>query len=391
MALTRRGFLGAAGVLAGGMALGAAAPPKKLRICVIGDTKLGGFGHDLHRAWETRTDVEIVGLSDPDEAGRAKRAAECGAARTYADHTEMLEKERPDLVTVCPRSPVRHRDYVLAAAAVGAHGFMEKPLAVDLAEADEMTAAVAAKGLKWSIAFNWGLVAEVRHALKLVGEGLIGDLMEIRARGKEDHRSGGEDLVVLGPHLFDLMRRFAGDPRWCQATALADGKPAARADIREATEPLGPVVGDTIQAVFGFDKGITGTFTSLRNSAKGGNRWGLDLFGTEGVLSIRMERKPYVPYIRVLRGPLWLTDADDKGAAWEFLPGAPVTTLTNAAADRYAPLTTDLLAAIREDRAPSVSLDDGRAALEMVSAVFAAHLAGARVALPLKERKHPLG
>ena len=156
---------------------------------------------------------------------------------------------------MCPRSPVRHRDYVLAAAAVGAHGFMEKPLAVDPAEADEMAAAVAAKGLKWSIAFNWGLVAEVRHALKLVGEGLIGDVMEIRARGKEDHRSGGEDLVVLGPHLFDLMRRFAGDPRWCQATALADGKPASRSDIREATEPLGPVVGDTIQAVSDSTRG----------------------------------------------------------------------------------------------------------------------------------------
>ncbi|HRZ17123.1 MAG TPA: Gfo/Idh/MocA family oxidoreductase, partial [Candidatus Hydrogenedentes bacterium] len=162
MALSRRGFLGAAGMLAGGLALGAAEAPKKLRICIIGDTNLGGFGHDLHRAWETRPDVEIVGLSDPDAAGRAKRAAECGAARTYADHVEMLEKERPDLVTVCPRSPVRHRDYVLAAAAVGAHGFMEKPLAVDPAEADEMAAAVAAKGLKWSIAFNWGLVAEVR-------------------------------------------------------------------------------------------------------------------------------------------------------------------------------------------------------------------------------------
>ena len=104
-----------------------------------------------------------------------------------------------------------------------------------------------------------------------------------------------------------------------------------------------------------------------------------------------MERKPYVPYIRVLRGPLWLTDADDKGAAWEFLPGAPVTTLTNASADRYAPLTSDLLAAIRDNRAPAVSLEDGRAALEMVSAVFASHLAGARVELPLKERKHPLG
>jgi len=75
----------------------------------------------------------------------------------------------------------------------------------------------------------------------LVREGLVGDVMEIRSRGKEDHRSGGEDMVVLGAHTFDLMRCFAGDARWCQATALANGKPATREDIHEATEPLGPI------------------------------------------------------------------------------------------------------------------------------------------------------
>ncbi len=389
MSISRRGFLGAAALAAGGTVFAQAVPEKKLRICIIGDTKLGGYGHDQHLAWELRDDVEIVGLSDPDEGGRVKRAAECHAQRTYADYRDMLEKERPDLVTVAPRCTIHHKEYVLAAAACGAHGFIEKPLATELAEADEMIAAVEAKKLKWAIAFNWHRTAEVLHAIKMVREGLVGQVMELRARGKEDHRSGGEDMVVLGAHLFDLMRCFSGVPRWCQATALANGRPATREDIHEATEPLGPIIGDTIQAVFGFDNGVTGSYSTVKNSGEKGNRWGIDVYGTTGVVSIRMEGAPFVPLIRVLRGPAWLPDAE-KGIGWEPLPNAPVTTIVHPSADRYAPITGDLIAAIREGRAPAASLQEGRASLEMVSAVFASHISGKRVTLPLEERQHPL-
>jgi hypothetical protein len=51
----------------------------------------------------------------------------------------------------------------------------------------------------------------------------------------------------------------------------------------------------------------------------------------------------------------------------------------------------DLLAAIQENRAPLCSAEDGRVTVEMISAVFASHRReGARVAIPLKEREHPL-
>ena len=59
---------------------------------------------------------------------------------------------------------------------------------------------------------------------KLVDEGLIGRLLEVRTRGKEDHRSGGEDLMVLGTHCLYLMRLFAGDPLWCSARVTQDGR-----------------------------------------------------------------------------------------------------------------------------------------------------------------------
>src|SRR6185295_18016683 len=79
--------------------------------------------------------------------------------------------------------------------------------------------------------------------------GLIGQLMEVRTRGKEDHRAGGEDMMVLGTHCMYLMRMFAGDPLWCTARVTQDGRDITVADRRAATEPLGPVAGDTIHVL----------------------------------------------------------------------------------------------------------------------------------------------
>ena len=48
--------------------------------------------------------------------------------------------------------------------------------------------------------------------------GLIGELLQIDAFGKMDRRAGGEDMSVLGGHVFDLCRLFAGgDAQWCTA------------------------------------------------------------------------------------------------------------------------------------------------------------------------------
>ena len=64
--------------------------------------------------------------------------------------------------------------------------------------------------------------------------------------------------------------------------------------------------------------------------------------------------------------------------------------MANPEVERYAPIVNDLIAAIGENRLPMASLQDGRASLEMIQAVYAAHFGTGRVALPLADRKHPL-
>lgn len=360
---------------------------RKYKACVIGDTNQGGYGHSLHLMWALRDDVEVVGLADPDEEGRARHAAEASALRSYADYRDMLEKEQPDLVSIGPRWTIHHLEYLLACAEVGAHGIIEKPVATDLAEGDIALAAMAEKNLKWTVAFNFRASPKIAHAKRLIfEEGLIGDVLEVRSRGKEDHRAGGEDLVVLGVHNFDMMRYFLGAPQWCAADITVDGRPATPADVREASEPLGPVVGDRLHAVYGFENGVPGYFASLKNADGDGDRWGLDIYGSKGMATIRMTPVPRVAYILE---PSWAPAGRD--SAWQRLPDRPqIERREPARIGHYAPIIDDLIAAIEEDREPMVSLQDGQNATEMIQAVFEAPQHGGRVALPLAERTHPL-
>ena len=224
-------------------ASGSGLKKKKYKACIIGDSKMGGYGHCIQYAFALRNDVATVALADPDESGRKQHAKEVGVERTYADYREMLEKERPDLVAVAPRCTVNHKDYMLACAEAGAHGFIEKPFCDDLSNGDKMVAAIEAKNLKWAIAFNFRGMPLVQHAKRLVQQGLIGTVLETRGRGKEDRRAGGEDLIVLGAHVLDLMRFFmGGSPIWCTAVITDICLASTAANVRKATEPLGPIV-----------------------------------------------------------------------------------------------------------------------------------------------------
>jgi predicted dehydrogenase len=389
MQMNRRTFI-AASTLAAGAALqrGARAQDaaKRYRACIIGDSTAGGYGHSMHLAFDLQPNVEVVGLADPDEAGRAKHAAECKAQRSYADYREMLATEKPDLVAIGPRWTTRHKEYVLACVEAGAHGFLEKPIAVDLEEADAMAAAVAAKNLKWNLAFNMRVSPVIDHLKKcLLEDEIIGSLLEVRARGKEDGRAGAEDMIVLGTHLFDLMLHLMGDAQWCMADITHNGKPATPADVREATEPLGPIVGNRLHAMYGFDKGLAGHFSSMKTKQGGQGSWGLEIYGNQGIVALHMDVVPKL---------LWLKDGSWRSgwnnAAWQPLPGAPEVTITDESRERHRYLIADLLNAIENDRTPAASLAHGVKAHEMVQACFAAHVQGGKVALPLENRSHPL-
>src|SRR5438552_278892 len=198
--------------------------PRTYRVAVIGRTGRGNYGHGLDVVWRQIPDVQIVGVADENEAGRNAAQKRLGAKNAYADYRDMLKKERPQIVSVADRHLDSHRDMVIACAEAGASMFLEKPLCRNLTEADEMVAACEKHHVKLAIAHQTRYSPRLQRVKDLIADGRIGDLLELRGRGKEDARAGGEDLMVLGTHIMDLMRFIAGDARSCFAQVGVVGK-----------------------------------------------------------------------------------------------------------------------------------------------------------------------
>ena len=361
----------------------------KYRVAVIGRTGKGAYGHALDTVWLKCDKAEIVAVADENEAGRAAAAKRLGAKTAYADFRQMLEKEKPQIVSVADRWPDCHRDMVVACAEHGASIFLEKPAAQTLQQADEMVAACDKHHVKCAVAHQTRYSPRVKVVKDVIGEGTIGDVMELRGHGKEDKRGGGEDLMVLGTHTFDLMRHLAGDAKWCFARVQQSGRKAVAGDVRQAGEQLGPIMGDHITATYGFDKLAVGTFSTHVAKDGIGSRYWLEVRGTKGTIHLGFG---ILPVALLCEDPSGMFGKSK--AAWQEITSAGVgkpEPLTAKELDNGNILiVNDLIDAIEKDRAPLDSLSDGRAALEMILAVYESHRLERAVDLPLKNRKHPL-
>ena len=363
---------------------------KKYRVGIIGHTGKGNYGHGLDVVWEAVPQVEVIAVADRHDGGRAAVAKKTGAKSAYADYRKMLEKEKLDIVAVAPRWIDQHRDMLLAALEKGCHVYMEKPFCRTLQEADEIVRACEMRHLKLQIAHTNRFTPIRGVVSKLIEQGEIGDVLEIRARGKEDaRRGGGEDLWVLGTHMLDLMRALAGDVTSCYATVTVKGRPVTKQDVYDGNEGIGPLAGDSLDALYRFKSGVNGFFASHRAAGGSPSRFGLQIFGTRGVIEMT---SGYLKPAYLLKDAAW--SPGRSGGKWQ-----PVTTAgigkpeTNKEATLHRgnlAAVNDLIDAIEKDRQPISSVYDARAATEMIVAVFESHRQQGPVSFPLKNRKNPL-
>jgi predicted dehydrogenase len=367
--------------------------PEAYRVAVIGRTGRGDYGHGLDVVWRDRPGVEVVAVADESAEGRAAAAKRTGAKRAYADYREMLEKERPQIASVAPRWLDCHRDMVLACAAHHCHVFLEKPMARTLAEADEMVDACERAHVKLAIAHQTRYSPRLEKVKEMIARGDLGEILELRGRGKEDSRGGGEDLMVLGTHVMDLIRFLAGEARWCYAQVLERGRRVTRAQVRDGAEGIGPLAGDQVDAMYGLANGATAYFSTRRNAGTGGSRFGLSVYGSKGVLELTTGT---FPPVYLLAEPSWSAGRGHR----EWLevtsagPGQPEPLKLPPGSDLHdgnARIAMDLMRAVETDSQPRGSMYDGRAALEMILAVYESHRMNAPVPLPLRDRSHPLG
>ena len=363
---------------------------RPLTVGVVGHTGRGNYGHGLDTVWLKLPETRIVAVSDPDPAGRKVaevrlQAAVGGADRveSFADHVAMFRKARPQIVAVCPRHIDAHAEIILAAIEAGVKGiYIEKPFVRTLAEADEIVKLCADKGVRLAIAHRNRYHPVVDVVKKLVASGEIGELKEVRVRGKQDQRGGGLDLWVLGGHGFNLATLFTGPAISCEATILVEGRPATKADIRTGDEGVGLIVGDEIHARYETKSGIPLYFDSKKGKPAKGTPFGARLIGTKGVISLQIDEEP----LAILERDGKKTPITTGGIG----KPEPIKDIRLINGGHHGAIR-DLLAAIAEKREPLCGPEAGLETVELTLGVFASFAAGGKkVALPLDDRQHPL-
>lgn len=367
------------------------ASEKQFRVGVIGRTGKGDYGHGIDTVWRETDRAKVVAVADENADALVKAKERTGADTAYADFHEMLDREQLDLVAIGPRWLDQHRDMAVAAAEHGCHVYMEKPFCRDLQEADEIVNAFEMRHLKLAIAHQTRWSPPLDVAVREVKNGAIGRVLEIRGRGKEDaRRGGGEDLWVLGSHVLDLMRAFGGDPLSCHAVVTQNGRPVVKSDVSAGNEGIGPLAGDSIHAAYTLPDGVTGHFASIRGAGGTPSRFGIQIFGSEGVLEV-LTGHPAECWL--LQDPSW--SPGRSGQNWVPISsngiGKPETLASSGLHGGNVLAVNNLLDCIsRPELQPRCSMYDARWTVEMIAAVFESHRQQSSVSLPLANRGNPL-
>jgi predicted dehydrogenase len=398
----RRHFLATATAAVATMAMGnraalhaqesGAPEARKLRVAIIGHTGRGDYGHGIDVMWRDVAETEVVAVADANPVGLAAAQKKLSLSQGFGDYRQMLTQIKPDIVAIGMRHIDQHRDAILAAIDCGARGiYIEKEMCRTPAEADEIVAACEKAGAKLGIAHRNRYHPVLPVLAELVKAGEIGRVLEIRARGKEDHRGGGLDLHVLGCHDFNLICYFGGQPVACTGTVLQDGRPIGRADVKEGAEGIGLLAGNEVHARYELQSGIPAFFDSIHDAGVKQAAFGVQLIGTKGIIDLRIDVEPLA---HLLRGNPFLPAKDS--LAWIPISSAgvgqpePIADLGKLVATHVLG-ARDLVAAIRENRPTKCDAIAGRTIIEMICAVFESQrLNGQRVTFPLANRDNPL-
>ena len=208
----------------------------KFKVAVIGNGMIANAAHIP--AWKDIPDkVEIVAVADNREIAAKETAERYGIPGAYADYREMLEKARPDIVSVCTPN-CYHKEAAIAALKAGAHVLCEKPISTSEANAAEMYRVAEECGKTLYVSQTMRFDPKVLAAKKFYDEGLIGrayfvEANLIRRRGipkwgffhMKEHNAAGPGYD-LGVHIVDSLLWILGSPKAvsaCGATYMEFG------------------------------------------------------------------------------------------------------------------------------------------------------------------------
>lgn len=198
-------------------------PDGRLRYAIIGAGVIGGV-HARALA-ELPEDVEVVGVADLNLDLAEKCAGEV-SARAFDDYRVLLDELGPD-VAVVGTPHLSHAAVSIDCLEHGAHVIVEKPMAIDVAEADAMLLAARTAARQLVVDLQYRYMPAVEAAKELIDAGRVGRVIratcvESTMRTSAYYRSapwrgtwageGGGVLVNQAPHPLDAFCYLAGPP-----------------------------------------------------------------------------------------------------------------------------------------------------------------------------------
>ena len=188
-----------------------------VRIGVVGAGRAGMIhARAFHAAVD---DAVLVGVSDPDPEARADAARVLGGP-AFADHRELLESGLDGVVVVAPTT--FHRDIVVEALTAGTHVLCEKPMAMTVAECEDMIAAAESASATLQIGFMRRFDAGFRRAKDLVDQGRIGAVVMVKSltRGPSTPRPWMYDIAASNGPLAEVSSHDIDALRWLSGSEV---------------------------------------------------------------------------------------------------------------------------------------------------------------------------
>jgi predicted dehydrogenase len=196
-----------------------------LRIGFAGANPERGWARDAHfPALKALPRLSVHAVSARTQEIADAAAAEFGASKAFGDSLAMARDPEVDVVAVTVKVP-EHRAIVLAALEASKHVYCEWPLARDLTEAEQLADAAGKAGTHVCIGLQGADAIAVRHAAKLVREGVIGEPMALRVVSStqgwgtvappfyaylQDKRNGATLASIAGGHTLAMIEAIVG-------------------------------------------------------------------------------------------------------------------------------------------------------------------------------------
>ncbi len=344
----------------------------KVKVGIIGSQFVAGIHAE---SFKSVADADVVAAASPNEGHVSAFAEKHGIPNRFTDYRQMVEMDELDMVTLCLPNYL-HCEATVAAAEAGKHVLCEKPLCMNLAEADRMIDACNQANVKLMYAEELCFAPKYVRAKQLIDAGAIGKVHLLKQSEKHDgphadwfwdvELSGGGVTVDMGCHAFEFFRWLLDKPK--ALSVYADMATHVHAERTRGD--------DVATIIVNFEGGARG-LAEESWAKKGGMDDRAEMHGSEGVI-----------YANLLQGSSLLTYsavgydyAVEKAAStvgWTF---TMYEELWNYG---FPQEMAHFVKCVKEDLEPLETGEDARAVLEMIFAAYASAGTGRKVELPFR-------